>query len=74
MSRTTIWRVRTGKARLSRLASKRLGDLAAGRPGAHERAQAIADLYELALSEPEVREALVALSAALLRHNATEAS
>lgn len=71
MSRTTIWRVRTGRAQLSRQASKRLSEFATGRGGARERAQAIAELYELALREADVREALAALSAALLRLNAT---
>ena len=72
MSRTTIWRVRTGKAQLSPRASKQLVDFASQSEGAKELAQAIADLYELALSEVAVRAALAALSAALLRRDATQ--
>lgn len=71
MSRTTIWRVRTGRAQLSKRASKQLADLAAQRAGTREQAQAIADLYELAVSQVEVREALATFGIALLHRNAT---
>ena len=72
MSRTTIWRVRTGRAQLSRRASRQLASLAAQCDGARERAQAIADLYELAINQFEVREALATFSVALLRQRATQ--
>ncbi len=71
MSRTTIWRVRTGRAQLSKRASKQLANLAAERDGACERARAIADLYELAMTQVEVREALATFGIALLHQRAT---
>lgn len=71
IARTTVWRARTGRTRLSRQARDRLIALLDEHGEAEREARAVEALVDLAVARADVRLALLHLSSALLHKSAT---
>lgn len=71
IARTTVWRARTGRTKLSRYARDRLIALLDENGEAERDARAVEALLDLAVTRADVRSALLHLSNALLRDSAT---
>jgi hypothetical protein len=71
LARTTVWRARTGRTKLSARARGRLISLVDGNGEVEEQVHAVEALLELAVNRREVRGLLASLSATLLQKTAT---
>lgn len=72
LARTTVWRARTGRSKLSTRARTELMSFLDENAEVERQAQAVEALVELAVNLSEVRELLTSLSTALLHKNATK--